>query len=296
MLSHPRPSCSEVRRELEALALGEVPPSDRALLLRHVASCETCARAAREAAAILRRLSALAPARPVRGWMRAAAVAVAVVLVVVAGRLGVDAEGGAKALPAAAATAPDVPLAALLAAQSPDGAWRDAATSRSPAMTAGLSGLAALGCLAAASDDPAANDAARHACDFLVKSLGSDDAGLAPEVRLQSRAVTAWALGIAARQWPARYRAGAAKAVRALQSLEDSLPASTGSSEVTRALVACAFGAAGSGRYADDAAQTTVARLVRKGHVTPAGADAPVSILAARVLGSTLPTPDIPPF
>src|SRR5436190_21977128 len=90
MLSHPRPACSEVRRELEALALGEVSAPDRALILRHFRTCEACAQSAREAAALVRNLRSLAPASASRGWIRAAAAVAAAVLVVVAGRIGVD--------------------------------------------------------------------------------------------------------------------------------------------------------------------------------------------------------------
>ena len=252
MLTRPDPACAEVRRELAAFALRELSAADAWIVRRHVAGCSGCARAAAEVVAFVGGLREMGPAprRAIRVLPAAAAAAIIAIAIVVVGARTSD----VTAPPPSPRAFDPLPaeIRDLIAAQGPDGAWReDGTASQADPFTIGLSAMATLGCLANQANDPAVLGAARRGCDFLEQALAADRAAstpVSPDLRLRAHAAGAWALGSAARKWPERYRRSAIQAVRALGSLEEAAGgAGTASpSDLTAALVGTAYRAASS--------------------------------------------------
>jgi hypothetical protein len=284
MLTRPRPTCAEVRRELTSFALREMSAADAALLREHLDGCGPCEREGAEVFRLVGGLQSTAGTRAVSWPLRAACAAgVAALLAVIA--FFPDSDAPAPTTQAGLPRAPAV--AGLLAAQAEDGAWREDPRDGASPFTVGLSGLATVGCLRAASADPAAEDAARRGCDFLVAALAANELpppGASPDLLLRAQAAAAWALGTAAVRWPDRYRREAIIAIRRLGQLRDEgVPAPPG--DVTAALVSHAYRAASAiGVAASPSAHGPAAELVAARF---AGPSAPVTRLAEQALAAS---------
>jgi hypothetical protein len=297
MLSFPTPACSEIRRELEALALGEVPLREAGLVRRHLERCPACEAAAREVAGLVRQLGTLGPPRR-RPAARRAPVALAMlaclaVVVVLDLRRGDDHDDAGAA---GGRTYAISGISDLIAAQDADGGWREPGTDRSSTLTVGLSGLATLGCLNGGGGDPVTDRAGQAGCEFLVKTLARNPIGtepLPPDLQLRAQAAATWALAVAAERWPDRWRLEAARARRNLADLEDRWSGHEGGirfDDVTLLLVAAARGGAPPG--ARSAAYRKPApfdaRLLAETSTAP-HSGAPLTRLASRVLAEALP-------
>jgi Putative zinc-finger len=281
MLTRPHPTCAEVRRELTSFALREMSAADAALVREHLDGCAPCAR---EGADVFRLVGGLRSTarRGAAAWPRRAACAAGIAALLAVIWFSPDSDAPAVAAQAGPARASTV--AGLLAAQAEDGAWREDPRDGASLFTVGLSGLATVGCLRAAPADPAAEDAARRGCDFLVAALAANEllpAGVSPDLSLRAQAAAAWALGTAAVRWPDRYRRDAIVAIRRLGRLRDGwMDESSG--DVTAALVSEAYRAASAiGIAGSPSAHVPAAELVA---VRFAGPAAPVTRLAEQVL------------
>jgi hypothetical protein len=293
MLTFPMPTCTEVRRELEALALGELPLRDLTLVRLHLADCRTCAAASRNIRALVRDVERLR-SEPAPSWRRfVLPAAVAASILVLVGLDFVPTEG--RHVRSDGAQAASVTVTRLIAAQSPDGGWREHDVAGDSPIALGLSGLATLACLEASQNAPASTGAAERGSRYLARAVlqGALQAPAASTaVRLRAQAAVAWALREAAARWP-DLRPAAAEARRTLAATcdatavdaEPSLPDDWTALLVDRARVA--RHAADAGVVADACAHVTLGAALTADPARSSGVGvAPLTRLVGEVMAS----------